>query len=87
LTQAVASIRSFIVHVRPGCRDGLAALLRREVGCEVYPAENTDLIVIVTDHPTRDDEEGFDERLAAMDGVAAVALVSGFRDDLAREDP
>jgi nitrate reductase NapAB chaperone NapD len=87
LTGAVASIRSFIVHVRPGCRDGLAASLRREAGCEVYPAENSDLIVIVTDHPTRDDEERFDERLAAMDGVANVALVTGFSDDAPVEDP
>jgi nitrate reductase NapAB chaperone NapD len=84
---AVASIRSFLVHTRPGYRDSLTTVLRCEDGCDVYPAENTDLIVLVTDHATRDEEERFDERLAAMDGIASVALVSGFRDDAPVEEP
>ena len=77
----MTSIRSFLVHVKPGARALVSATLGREPGCDVYPSENADLVVVVSEHGTRDEEERFDERLASLDGVAGVALVCGYRDD------
>ena len=71
-------IRSFLVHLRPGHRDHVAAVLRRESGCEVYPSENADLLVLVTDLSSREAEAEFDDRLAAHEGVVGVALVAGY---------
>lgn len=83
----MASIRTFLVYVRPGSRERVAALLRQEAGCDIDPSENADVIVLVTNHDSRADEDRFDERLAALDGVAGVALVSGDRADAAALEP
>ena len=53
----------------------------QEPGCDIYPSENADVIVLVTDHDSRANEDRFDERLAALDGVAGIALVSGHHAD------
>jgi nitrate reductase NapAB chaperone NapD len=71
-------IRSFLVHLRAGHRDRVAAMLRRESGCDVYPSENADLLVLVTDLPSREAEAQFDDRLTAHEGVVGVALVAGY---------
>lgn len=77
----MASIRSFLVHVRPGARELVSMTLGREPGCDIYPSANADLVVVVSEHGTREDEDRFDERLATLEGVAGVALVCGYRDD------
>jgi nitrate reductase NapAB chaperone NapD len=52
--------------------------LETEPACDVYPATNRDLVVVVSDLEDRQAEEAFDERLAAIPGVIHVALVAGF---------
>lgn len=71
-------IRSFLVHVHPGDRDVVAAALAAEPGCDVLPATNRDLVVVVSEHDGRDAEEAFDRRVATLPGVTAVAMVAGF---------
>jgi nitrate reductase NapAB chaperone NapD len=70
-------IRSFLVYVAPGRRDEVAQALAGDPGCDVYPAANRDIVVVVSDVDDRGAEEAFDERLAALPGVLNVALVSG----------
>lgn len=76
----MVSIRSFLIHARPGCRDALVAALRREPDCDVYPSISGDVVVIVAEHTSRADEDAFDERLARRPEVANVARVSGVLD-------
>lgn len=71
-------VRSFLVHVAPGTRDDVARALRADPACDVYPAENRDVVVVVSDLDDRRAEEAFDERLSAIPGVMHVALVAGF---------
>lgn len=62
-------VRSFLVHVAPGSVEDVARILRSDPSCEVYPAENRDVIVVVSDLDDRAAEVAFDERLSAMGGV------------------
>lgn len=71
-------VRSFLVYVAPAAGDHVAQALAAEPSCDVYPAENRDVLAIVTDLDDRDAEDAFDERLAAMPGVLSVALVAGY---------
>ena len=71
-------VRSFLVYVAPEARDQVAQALASEPSCDVYPADNRDVVVVVTDLEDRDAEDAFDERLAAMPGVLNVALVAGY---------
>jgi nitrate reductase NapAB chaperone NapD len=81
------SIRSFLVHIKPGRHEAVAGMLRADGSCDVYLSENADLLVVVTDHTTRTEDDRFDERLTALPDVMGVALVSGYGDGAAGEEP
>ena len=72
------SVRSFLVYVASGARDGVSQALAALPGCDVYPADNRDVIVVVSDVADRAAEETFDEQLAAIPGVLGAALVAGY---------
>ena len=71
-------IRSLLVHIGAGHRDGVVQALAGDPHCDVYPATNRDVIVLVTDHDDAADEERFDRRLASIPEVLSVAVVAGF---------
>jgi hypothetical protein len=75
-------IKSYLAYPVPGQRDALTAALRRlggcDVSCEVLPAENRDLLVVVTDTPDEATEAVLQEalvRVPALEGLALVAVV------------
>jgi nitrate reductase NapAB chaperone NapD len=72
------AIRSLLLHIGAGHREGVARALAADPHCDVYPATNRDVIVLVTDHDDAADEEGFDRRLASMPEVLSIAVVAGF---------
>jgi hypothetical protein len=70
-------IKSYLAYPVRGRRDELASALRALRGCQVIPAVNRDLLVVVTDTP---DEAGEEALLGALTGVeflAGLALVAG----------
>ena len=71
-------VRSFLVYVAADARDTVTRTLEDDPTCEVYPAENHGVIVVVSDLDDREAEEALDERLASMAGVLNVALVAGY---------
>jgi nitrate reductase NapAB chaperone NapD len=70
------TIRSYLIHVRPGARGDVAQRLAALPGCDVHPSLNRDVVIVVAESEDRDDS--LDAALAAIEGVAGVALVSGF---------
>lgn len=74
------SVRSFLVYVAADARDSVVGTLRNLPACEVLPAENRDVVVVVSEAAGRDEEDAFDEHLAAIPGVLNVALVAGYSD-------
>ena len=72
------SVRSFLVYVAPDAKDAVVGVLRALPICEVYPAENRDVVVVVSEVAGRAEEDAFDEHLAAIPGVLTVALVAGY---------
>lgn len=71
-------VRSFLVYTAPGARNVVADVLKADPACEVYPAENRDVVVVVSDLADRTAEEAFDQRLTSLPGVVNVALVAGY---------
>lgn len=74
------TIRSYLVLTRPGDLEGVAARLRLLPDCDVLPAENRDVLIVVGETNADEHHEALEERLAAVDGVAGVSLVAGFAD-------
>jgi nitrate reductase NapAB chaperone NapD len=71
------AICSYLVIPRPGESDALCQHLGAIPGCEVTPAVNHDLLVLVTDTPDRDEENRLRERIERLDGIQALVLTFG----------
>lgn len=74
-------ILSYLVHARPGRRDALCHTLDEIPGCEVRPAEEGDVVILVTETETREAEKAMHARLKEVDDIALLALV------FAHDDP
>lgn len=73
-------IKSYLVYPKPRQHAALAQALRGLPGCDVVPAENRDVLVLVTDTA---DDAGDAELLAqvqALPSLQWLTLVAGFND-------
>ncbi len=71
-------IKSYLVHPHDGKKEVLAHALAAITECEVLPAENKDVIVLVTETDTKIEEEILKEKLEAIPSIKLLAMVSGF---------
>jgi hypothetical protein len=71
-------INSYLAYPLKGQRDALAGTLRALEGCQVIPAVNRDLLVVVTDTPDEGAEEALQGALARMEFLEGLALVAGY---------
>jgi nitrate reductase NapAB chaperone NapD len=70
-------ICSYLVIPRPGETDALCQQLSVMPGCEVTPAVDHELLVLVTDTPDRDEENRLRHRIEGLDGIQALVLTFG----------
>ena len=70
-------IKSYLAYPVRGQRDALAAALRGLGGCEIIPAVNEELLVVVTDTPDETAEQALQEALARLPALEGLALVAG----------
>ena len=72
-------VKSFLAYPVRGRYDELAGALRALRGCEVIPAVNRDLLVVITDTPNEGSDEALREELARLDSLEGLVLVAGLR--------
>ena len=70
-------IKSYLAYPARGHRDALAVALRGLGGCEIIPAVNEEVLVLVTDTPDESAEEALQEALARLPALEGLALVAG----------
>ena len=71
-------IKSYLVHPHDGKKNELQNTLSSIDKCEVIPAENENLLILVTDtHDVKEDIE-LQEKLESIDSLKLIAMVSGF---------
>src|SRR5262247_884782 len=73
-------VKSYLAYPMRGRRDELAGALRALRGCQVIPAVNRDLLVVVTDTPDEAAEEALQGALAHVEFLEGLALVAGLGD-------
>ncbi|WP_108866360.1 hypothetical protein [Aquimarina aquimarini] len=71
-------IKSYLVHPHSGRKKELIKALSVIDQCQIVPAENKELIVLVTDTETGKEEENLKEKLEAIESLKLLAMVSGF---------
>lgn len=71
-------IKSYLVHPNLGKKQLLHTALSQMEQCEVIPAENENLLILVTETQNKTEEENLQERLSLLKDIKLMALVSGF---------
>jgi hypothetical protein len=74
-------IKSYLAYPERGRRDELAAALGRLGGCEVLPALNRDVLILVTDTPDEAAEAALEAALAEVPALQGLGLVAGLPED------
>ncbi|MDN5202305.1 hypothetical protein QQ008_13045 [Fulvivirgaceae bacterium BMA10] len=73
-------IKSYIAFPAKGQRSVLSKELNKLPWCEAIPAENKDVLVLVTDTKDQKEEDLFQEKLNKIKSLDHLTLVSGFND-------
>jgi nitrate reductase NapAB chaperone NapD len=71
-------IKSYLAHPHEGKKSELIEALSAINECEVIPAQNQDLLIVVTDTQDKFEEEILKEKLDAIESLKLLAMVSGF---------
>lgn len=71
-------IKSYLAHPVSGQKEELITALRNLKQCEVVPAENQNILAVVTDTSDEKEEEILKEKMEAINSLKLLSLVSGF---------
>lgn len=71
-------IKSYLAHPHDGKKRELIAALADMKYCDVIPAENKDLLIVVTDTDNKFEDEKLKEQIEAIESLKMLAMVSGF---------
>ena len=71
-------IKSYLAHPHQGKKLELIQTLSSIKHCEVIPAENKDLLILITDTESNSQEDNLQEQLNTIESIKLLALVSGF---------
>ncbi len=71
-------IKSYILHYEEEKKEALLEKLQKRSNCEVFPAQNHDVIVIVTETETEESDNKLYNKLLEIKGLKHLSLVSGF---------
>ncbi len=71
-------IKSYVLHSEENNKDILLNELQKLPNCEVIPAQNQEVIVVVTDTKSEEKDTELYNQLLEMKGLKHLSLVSGF---------
>ncbi|PHQ61595.1 MAG: hypothetical protein COC08_04195 [Maribacter sp.] len=71
-------VKSYLVHPHAEKKSDLIKALSQLKYCEVIPAENKDLVILITDTEDEIQENILKEKIEAIESLKLLAMVSGF---------
>ena len=71
-------VKSYLVIPLEGQKEKLLAELAKLPSCETLPAENKDVLVVVTDTPNEEEDKKLFNQLTLLSGLKHLNLVSAF---------
>lgn len=72
---------SYLAIPRSGAKEHLCAELAVLAHCRILPADNHEVVVVVTDTPDEAAETALQETLAGLQSLQALSLTFGFDDN------
>jgi nitrate reductase NapAB chaperone NapD len=77
------AVCSYLIITRTNATDRVLARLNALEGCEAVRAENREVILLVTETASPDDERTLRQRVEAIEEIASAVLTFGELDDSA----
>lgn len=77
-------IFSYLAIPQAGAKERLCAVLAALPSCTIFPADNHDLVVLVTDTPNESAEEALRKELQAVPFLQSLSLVFGYDQPMER---
>ena len=71
-------IKSYLAYPLEGNKQTLIEALQAFDNCEVTPSENEELLIVVTDTETLEEDLILKEKIDAIESLKMLSLVSGF---------
>jgi len=71
-------IKSYLAHPEEGKKEELLTAISLFKECEVIPAENKNVLVVITETETEIQENKLKDKLESIPSLKLLALVSGF---------
>ncbi len=75
-------IKSYVAFPRKGEKEQLVKVLENTKHCEVLPATNKEVLVLVTDTKDDQQEEALQQILDSIEEIEHLNLVSGFSEKI-----
>jgi nitrate reductase NapAB chaperone NapD len=74
-------VMSFIALPVSGAKDELLKVLNAMQYCEAFPADNKDVLVLVTDTPDKDTDKDLHTRLKDLETLESLSMTFGYSDE------
>ncbi|WP_378182686.1 hypothetical protein [Aquimarina sp. SS2-1] len=71
-------IKSYLAHPHTGKKNELIETLSKMDQCEVMPAQNKDILILITETENKSEEAILKEKLEKIESLKLLAMVSGF---------
>lgn len=71
-------IKSYLAHPHKGKKEELLASLSYIENCDVIPAENKEVLIVITETNNKEEEDSLKEKLDIIPSLKLLAMVSGF---------
>ena len=75
-------ILGYIASSRSGAKQELLHELNALQYCEAFPAENADILILVTDTPDKKSEEQLQIHLKGIQSLESLSMTFGYNDEL-----
>lgn len=75
-------ILGYIAIPRPGTKEDLLLTLNNLPHCEAIPADNADVLVLVTDTPDKKTEKQLQKQLQKLESLESLSMTFGYNDEL-----
>lgn len=71
---------SYLAYPSPGEKEDLFKALRATDYCEAIPAENEEILILITDTPDEQKEKALQDKLKALKSLESLAMTFGHID-------
>lgn len=75
-------VLGYIAYPRSGAKNELLQELNALQYCEAFPADNVDILILVTETPDQETEEKLQQRLKNIKALESLSMTFGYNNEL-----